>query len=338
MEDASAATDASSATDRASWLALMETIGDSVGYFEPLGNNHWAFFVDESPTLLVTFESLGAIRSGSPDQMPIGHSIASAHGWSHLCLIADGETWYRDPAVFRYFDRLVDDAFFEDFDRVVFYGAGMGGYAACAFSVTSPGATVLAIQPVATLDPALAGWDTRHRQQRRLSFSDRYGFAPDMTEGAGDVYLIHDPRETIDAMHAALFARPYVHNLRCPNLGPRLEMALSQMGILRPLIEAACDGTLSPGMFHRLYRERRRHIPYLRQVFSRLGETGRPLLAALLARNVSTRMPAPRFKKRFTELQAQLAVAGQVVPSAQSPRGSTPRPEEPVADDTSAED
>jgi hypothetical protein len=49
--------------------------------------------------------------------------------------------------------------FFDDFDQVVFYGAGQCGYAAAAFSVATPGATVVAIQPQATLDPRVTEWD-----------------------------------------------------------------------------------------------------------------------------------------------------------------------------------
>lgn len=303
--------------DKTAWLARIEEVGEDAGYFQTIGNRHWAFFSDEDPILIVTFETMQSIRARE-DGLPMGHAIARERGWSSLCLISDGETWYRDAAVYRYFDRLVDDAFFEDFDRVVFYGAGMGAYAACAFSVTAPGATVLAVQPVATLDPAIAGWDRRHLRQRRLSFSDRYGFAPDMTEGAGEVFTFFDPSEPLDAMHAALFTAPYVTALRCPLLGARIEAALEQMKLLPELIVAAGEGALNASHFHRAFRARRRYGPYLRELMSRLDAASRPRLAGLLARNVNTRMQAPRFRQRLAELTAQgvqLPPQGKVNPS-----------------------
>lgn len=290
--------------DRSAWLARIEEIGEEAGYFQTVGSRHWAFFSDEDPVLLVTFETVQSIRERE-DGLPMGHEIAKQRGWSSLCLIADGETWYRDPAVYRYFDRLVDDAFFEDFDRVVFYGAGMGGYAACAYSVTAPGATVLAIQPVATLDPTIAGWDRRHLQQRRLSFTDRYGFAPAMVEGAGQVFTLFDPAETLDAMHAALFTAPFVTPLRCPYLGARVEHALQQMKLLPDLIFAAGEGGLDAGYFYRAWRARRRYGPYLRGLMAKLDAMRRPQLAGLLARNVVARMQAPRFRQRLVELTEQ---------------------------------
>ncbi|MDT8856109.1 phosphoadenosine phosphosulfate reductase [Paracoccaceae bacterium Fryx2] len=313
------AVDAEAATDRDSWLALMDQIGEEAGHFQPLGARHWAFFVDESPILLVSFESLDEIRADQPGQMPLGHAIASGQGWSHLCLIADGETWYRDPAVYGYFDRLVDDAFFEDFDRVVFYGAGMGGYAACAFSVTAPGATVVAVQPVATLDPAVVGWDRRHLGQRRLNFTDRYGYAPDMTEGTGEVFVVVDPVQVPDAMHAALFRRPHVTVLRCPHLGDRLEVALSHMQILTPMIEAAGEGRLTPAAFARLWRARRQFGPYLRQMLTLSEQAGHLSRAARVCRSVTNRMSAPRFRKRLAELEALMAAPPE--PPSASPPG-----------------
>ena len=209
------ASDAAAATDQVTWLALMDEIGEEAGYFQTVGAQHWAFFVDQSPTLIVSFETVQQARARA-GQMPQAHALAARHGWSHLCLIAEGDSWYRDPAVYAFFDRLIDDAFFEDFDSVLFMGAGMGAYAAAAFSVCAPGCTVLAISPRATLDPAQAGWDTRHRAARKLDFTSRFGYAPDMVEGAGKVFLIHDPMNRVEAMHVALFRAPYVTPLPAP--------------------------------------------------------------------------------------------------------------------------
>ena len=289
--------------DQASWLAAIEEIGEEAGYFQTVGSRHWAFFSVESPVLLVTFETVADIRR-RPDGLPMGYALARECGWSTLCLIADGDTWYRDSGVYRYFDRQVDDAFFEDFDRVVFFGAGMGAYAACAFSVAAPGATVLALAPVATLDPALAGWDMRHARNRRLTFTDRYGYAPDMTEGAGDVFVVFDPAEPLDAMHAALFARPHVTALRARRIGRAVEPALEGMQILSPLITAACDGELNAPLFHRLFRKRRSYGPYLDRVMDRLEKTGRFTLAALAARSVLSRARSQRLEQRLARLTA----------------------------------
>ncbi|MDE3028676.1 MAG: phosphoadenosine phosphosulfate reductase, partial [Paracoccaceae bacterium] len=104
MQDARNA-DAKDTTSTAEWFQRIEEIGEELGYFEPLGAKHSAFFVDDTATLLVTFETVANIREKGEGQMPLGHTIAKAQGWSHLCIIADGDTWYRDVAVYRFFDR-----------------------------------------------------------------------------------------------------------------------------------------------------------------------------------------------------------------------------------------
>ena len=294
----------------ADWLAGLEAASDETGYFQPLGTQHWAFFHDDGKTLLVTFERAATIRAALPDRLPDGFRLAQTKGWSHLCLIAEGETWYRDPALFRYFDRLIDDAFFEDFDRVLFYGAGMGAYGAAAFSVAAPGAAVLAVQPVATLDPAVAGWDARHRHARRLNFTDRFGFAPEMTEGAGQVFVIHDPQERDDAMHAALFWRPWVTQLRARRLGGGLEHTLRRMGLFDALLTEAAEGRLTVTSFARALRVRRNYGPYLRRILAENAEAGQTAREAMICRSVVGRVKAPAFRKRLSEIEGQTVPKG----------------------------
>ncbi len=290
----------------AGWLAAMDAIAEDDGYLEPLGQRHWAFFAETSPTLLVTFETVASIKARK-DSLPQGYALAQANGWSHLCLISDGNTWYRDRAVYGYFDRLVDDAFFEDFDQVLFYGADMGGYAATAFSVTAPGAAVVAICPRATQDPARAGWDNRDRTARKLCFTDRYGYAPDMTEGTGRVWLIHDPLIAADAMHAALFVRPYVTTLTTRHAGPQVETTLVAMGLLGPILQAAAAGSLTTASFAKLWRARRTYGPYLRGIVQRTQDTGRTGLELHALRSITSRMNAPRLARRLASLSAGAA-------------------------------
>ena len=275
--------------DRDPWFARIDELCAEEGYFEPLGKKHWAYFHDDGPILLVSFESLDRIlaRKG---QMPFGHDVAVANGWSHLTVICDGETWFRDPAVWGYFDRLVDEAFFEDFDRVLFYGAGDAGYAACAYCVCAPGATVLAISPRATLDPTVAGWDHRATKLRRLDFSSRYGYAPDMTEGASRVFVIYDPLMPENAMHAALFRADWVTPLPTRNFGDAIESVIEQTGLLPHLLTAACEARLDPVSFARLWRIRRRYAPYLRGLLRKVDMAQRPLLALMICRSVVRRI------------------------------------------------
>lgn len=298
--------DTTAETGPEAWLAGLERLAEDSGDFVPLGTSHWAFLVDEAPTLIVSFETLAEARARE-GAMPLAHGIAAAHGWSHLCILSDGTTFWRDPAVWRYFDRLVDDAFFEDFDRVLFMGSGLGGYAAAAFSVTAPGASVLAFAPRATLNPMQAGWDSRHRGLRRLDCTSRYGYAPDMVDGAERMFLVHDPRHAPDTMHAALFHAPWITRLDMRFGGEDPAHTLSQFNALVPLVEAACEGRLTPELFARLWRTRRDYGPYLRRLLRHTDDIGRIAFSEMLCRNVTSRLNGPRFARRLAQIEADRA-------------------------------
>jgi hypothetical protein len=289
--------------DRAGWCAALTALTEDEGHFEPVGAHHHALFLDQGPTLLVTFEDAAALRARQSDHAPLALRLAAAHGWSALAILSEGETWFRDLALYRHVDRLVDDAFFDDFDRVLFFGARMGGYGAAAYSVAAPGAQALLLSPRATLDPARAGWDPREARHRRLCFTDRYGYGPDMTDGAARVFVAFDPAESLDAMHASLFLRPHAVALRARRLGDRLDHTFAKMGILDGLIVEAMEGRLTRASFAQALRRRRVYGPYLRHMLTLADTAGRPGQARGICRSVVARIRAPMFRNRLTELE-----------------------------------
>ena len=204
---------------KSEWMDAVKQVAQNGGFYEALGSRHHAMFLEKSSTLLVSFETINGMRALSSMAQPLGWEMVRSEGWSHLCLASEGDTWFRDEPVYAFFDRLIDDGFFDGFDRVVFYGAGPGGYAAAAFSVAAPGAKVVAIQPQATLDPSVTEWDDRFVEMRRTDFTSRFGYAPDMLDAAEAAFVIYDPTVPLDAMHASLFTRPNVTKLRMRRMG-----------------------------------------------------------------------------------------------------------------------
>ena len=51
------------------------------------------------------------LSSSRPAAMPLGQRVATSRGWSSLTLIARSRTWFRDPEVHAFFDRLVDEGY-----------------------------------------------------------------------------------------------------------------------------------------------------------------------------------------------------------------------------------
>ncbi|WP_407492709.1 phosphoadenosine phosphosulfate reductase [Pseudooceanicola sp. MF1-13] len=295
-----------SGLDKQDWTRRILEQAEARGAADRLGKKHFAAFVRSGPVLLVSFETVQGMRSLTESARPLGWQMSQKMGWSSLLLASDGDTWFRDPQVYAYFDQLVDEGFFDEFETVVFYGAGPCGYAATAFSVTAPGARVLAVQPQATLDPRVTEWDDRFVEMRRHDFTSRYGFAPDMVDAAQHVHLIYDPDVTLDAMHAALFTKPNVTKYRMPYMGEALQTHLLFMRRLFPVLQAVAEDRLTPRFFAGMYRARRNHLPYLRRLLTKLDLLDRPHLARMLCRNVTHRFNAPRFQRRLAQLNEQL--------------------------------
>ncbi len=124
-----------------------------------------------------------------------------------------------------------------------------------------------------------------------------------MIEAAQHAFVIHDPAESFDAMHAALFRRSNVTRLAMRRMGPAIEGDLREMDILTELIALAGNGRLDRRAFAQLARARREHPPYLRRLLALLEARERPILAAMLCRNVVSRMKAPRFARRLDALE-----------------------------------
>jgi len=293
--------------DRASWLERVDEISEEFGYFEPISPDHSSFLIDGNKTLIVSFESTDIIRSNNTNSAPLGWEFASKHGWSSLTIMAEkSQDWYRHPGVIAYFDRVIDDGFFDDFDQVLFYGSGAAGYAAAAFSIAAPSARVLTIQPHSTLNTALSRWDRRFPSTRRLDFCSRFGFAPDMLETATQVVVVHDPSIIEDAMHAQMFSGANTMHLTCPYIGPEAAQHFRRMRILALLIESTMNGTLTPAGYAKAWRVRQRYLPYLRTLFFRLEQNERhPRLLARLCRQIEGNGRRPMFADKLAELEAQ---------------------------------
>ncbi len=283
------------------WIDRLEDLAEDFGYFEPLGPDHQAVFLQGGSNLLVTFEDAETICK-TPLAEPRSFEFARSEGWSILTIIARTESWFRHPAIYQFFDGLVDEGTLEEFDNVVFFGTNGAGYAAAAYSVTAPGARVLAIRPQATLDPRITDWDHRHIAQRRRDFTTRYGYAPDMLDAADEAFVLFSPSQKADAIHGALFTRPNVTKLRANGLNGRVEVSLDAIGILDDLIRETMAGTLNAMRFAQLMKAAKDYSLYQRLLVKRAIEAGHPKLAANLAALLSEKTDDAYFAQKLDEL------------------------------------
>ncbi len=304
------------ALDRATWNAELRAMGEEHGFYQELGDEHTALFVKSGKTLIVTFENLDHVFEHG-NRLPWGFDFVQQQGWSILGLMAHGWTWYRDDAVYKFFDKLKREKFFDQFDNVVFYGASMGAYGACAFSAACPGATIVAISPQATLDRDVASWETRYHKAWIRDYTTKYGYAPDQVSKAREVFIFYDPLEPLDAMHAALFRGKNITKLKCRFQGHRIASGLIQMGLLKKVVAGCVDGTLTRIEFYKMLRARRDLRRYLRELINRIPLERHPYLVAMLAERVLSQGAGPVFRRKLNAANQILEKNG-ITPPGQS--------------------
>ncbi len=285
----------------APWSEIARDLAGTDGFFRE-SPDHSFLYIKRGDTLVVTFDNLDIAMEKREDRRPWGFAFIEKQGFSMLGVMANGWTWYRDPWVWQQFDDLRDSGFFKPFKRVVFYGASMGGYAACAFVAACPGADVVAISPQSTLDKTIVPWETRYHTAWGRDYSGPYGDAARVSQTAGRVTLLYDPYEPLDAAHVARFDGANVTRLRTPLLGHRLGSSLQQMGILSQITLGALNGTLTELEFYRTIRARKTFQRYQRELFKRALAKGRTGLARKLGRWVLTRGANRYIAKEMLEL------------------------------------
>lgn len=267
------------------WMGRMAQIGAEHGLFERIGENHLALYVDEGDTLLVAFDRADRVRDTAEDELPSGFEMVRRRSWSLLSVMAQGETWFLDDALTRFFRTLHAKGVFEGFSNVIFYGVGPDcGFAACAYARFAPGARVLAAGPVATLDPARAPFERRHRASRRLPITGPLAFAPDGIARAEQALILYDPTEIAPAAHAALFTGRNVTRVGLPYAGRDLSRILQESEASIPVLRLLERGEADAAAVRAALRDACRRNPgtMVRRTRAALVQ-GRPRRAVVVA-------------------------------------------------------
>lgn len=215
----------------------MAQIGAEHGLFDRIGENHLSLYVDEGDTLLVAFDRAERARDIAEGGMPAGFEMVRRRSWSLLSVMAQGETWFLDDALLRFFRTLHTRGVFDGFSRVIFYGVGPDcGFAACAYARFAPGASVLSAGPVATLDPSRTPFERRFRSARRLPFTGPLGYGPHGIASARRTVILFDPSEIAPAAHAALYTGANVIRVGLPHAGRDFSRILQEAEASIPVL------------------------------------------------------------------------------------------------------
>jgi hypothetical protein len=295
--------------------ALAEKSG---GFCRNLKGHGMAYLPGGHRRLVVTFDNLSVFRDG-PDRLPWGYDFLSAQGWDVLGIMVKRPDWFRHPDVWDQFDQLRDAGFFSDYDHVAMYGSSMGAYGALAFAPAAPGCTVLALAPQTTLDRTIVPFDTRYpRADRLTNWGGRYSDAAEGVKSAGRAYVVFDPRQSMDAAHAARLQGENIVFLRAPGVGHKIPPAFKKMGILKPLCERGLTGDLTLSDFGGMFRARRDSPPWIENLLIRAQARNHPKLALRAAEFAMANRRHWKIRKQLMALRRANKAARAPVPSVSS--------------------
>ncbi len=245
-------------------------------------------------TLVVAFDNLSSVNDTSLEREAWGDKFYAQNGWSSLGIIAFDANWYRDDVLFDYLESLRDQGFFRRFRHVVFTGTSMGGYAACAFSGLSPGATVVSYSPQSTLKKDLVPWEKRFNRGRQQDWSGRYADAAALTGKAKRVYLCYDPYMRGDKAHADRFHGPNISHLHTNYIGHKSVVFMRRVGILKTVTSMCISAEMTPEIFNRLYRARRKMPWYYSALMDMALQRGHRKLAERIVKSSAEASGNPR--------------------------------------------
>ncbi|MFN3211350.1 MAG: glycosyltransferase family 2 protein, partial [Roseovarius sp.] len=288
------------------WFDELRPGGEGEGFLERHLRHSLMFVRRPVNRLLVTFDNLSNVNDSSAEREPWAFKFAQDVNISHLGVMAHVADWYRDGDLIARFEKLRDEGFFEGYDRVIFAGVSMGGFAAIAFGSLVPGAHVVSVNPQSTLDTGLVPWETRYEGGRRQDWTLPLSDAAALTAGLGRVSIFYDPYHALDKQHVGRFAGDNIRVFHCRHSDHKTAVFLRKIGALKPVMQAAIFGEIDDAEFYRLYRARRDLRWYKNQVTTYFNDKGREEIADAFGTAFRKRL-----RRKQREESRQAADAGE---------------------------
>ncbi len=264
------------------WFAEINLGAANEGFYARLKHHAVVCIRRDPKRLAVTFDNLSSVNDTSIDREPWAYRFVRNNGYTHLSVMARRKDWYRDRQLISYLEELAADGFFAAFERVIFSGTSMGGFAALAFASISPGATVVSFSPQTTLEEALVPWERRFSIGRSRDWSLPYSDCAFEIDRVSKAFVLFDPFYEPDRRHAARLEGDNVILLKTWCSGHYSPAFLRRAGLLKPIMQHAFEDTLRPDVFYHLLRARRTLPWYRKSLIENLEQRGHYELAKLV--------------------------------------------------------
>lgn len=273
--------------------------------------NHHVLFARRSAHLVVSFDNKQQDKRNG-QIYPWAFDFLQKGDFSHLgIMVNDKNDWFRDPALFDYFDDLRDKEFFQQFETVTFFGSSMGGYGALAFAEAAPNAHALVYSPQSTLDKASVPWERRYeRAWARGNWDDpRYRDAAHYMKHIKQADIFYDPLHLLDRRHALRLKGPNVNLHSCYFTEHNTGRILTLMPEFSAYIQMLLRHETPNRAFHEQWRERHHSQAYVRLLLDRAIQAKKPQRAVQILDAVAQTHPDWKFPAFWQDINALKKVA-----------------------------
>ncbi|MCP3700617.1 MAG: cytosolic protein [Aliivibrio sp.] len=175
-------------------------------------------FIDLDKPLLFTFSPAGTNlkeQDLNDDFAPWGYHLAQKQEVNIIAFQHLGQSnWFRSRNLIFFLEQL--STLLEPFKNRLGYGLSRGGFAVGAFADVLQLDQVLLFHPVSTKNQNIAPWDDRSSTEIAQQF-DWKGDYHDLNLGKAKGYIIYDPTNRIDRLHAKRY--PELTHLRVFGMG-----------------------------------------------------------------------------------------------------------------------
>ncbi|MEL7259143.1 MAG: glycosyltransferase family 2 protein, partial [Pseudomonadota bacterium] len=326
-------TETSDAPELPLWFDELRPGGDAEGFLERRLRHSLLFVQRPVKRLLVTFDNLSNVSDRSLGREPWAFKFAKDINISHLGVMAHVADWYRDADLIERFQKLADEGFFEGYDRVIFAGVSMGGFAAIAFGSLVPGAHIISVNPQSTLDTDIVPWETRYEGGRRQDWTLPLSDASKLTAKLGRVNIFYDPYHELDKQHVSRFEGDNIQVFNCRHSNHKTAVFLRKINALKPVMNAVIFGELDEVEFYRLYRGRRDLRWYKGAVAAYFQDQGRDEIADRFAVAFRKRLRrVQRLESKGTKAEGvgeQFMQSKDLLPEADEENALSARPASP---------
>ena len=274
--------------------------------------NHHVLFARRSGHLVVSFDNKQQDKRNG-QIYPWAFDFLKKGEFSHMgVMVNEKNDWFRDPALFDYFDDLRDRGFFQDFETVTFFGSSMGGFGALSFAEAASNAHALVYSPQSSLDKAVVPWEGRYDNAwARGNWVDpRYRDAAKPMKKIKHADIFYDPLHLLDRRHAMRLKGPNVNLHSCYFTGHNTGRILTLMPEFSRYIQSLLRHEKPNIAFKEQWRERHHSQSYVRLLLDQALEAKRPKRAIRILDAVADKHPEwkfPIYWKDINALQKQAA-------------------------------